>query len=438
MSVVTIDRRAARAAALAPTNSVLRFTTAGNVDDGKSTLIGRLLVDGEGLLRDQISAISRAKHARSAPGEIDLALVTDGLEAEREQGITIDVAYRYFATPRRSFIIADAPGHEQYTRNMVTAASQADLAVILIDATRAHRGALPRQTRRHAAIAALMGLDVIVAVNKLDLVGYDEAVFDGIAEAFEDWAARLDLKRPLVVPIAAKPGDNVSTPSENLGWWRGPTLLSALEDAQPTRSTDASLRLPVQRVLRARGDGAAPFRGYAGRIESGALAVGDLVRPAGGQEHARVLAVHLPSGATDAAPSGASIVVQLDREIDIARGDTIVHAADEAPVTKETRADICWLDATPMQAGRRYVLKQGARSTQAMVREVSFVRDLDTFAMRSGADSVGANDIARVELAVKDAILADLYATHRGTGAFVLLDPATNQTVAAGIIAEAP
>lgn len=435
MTVIAMDRRPSRTAALSSQTPVLRLTTAGNVDDGKSTLIGRLLLDGEGLLRDQVSAIARAKHARAAPGEIDLALVTDGLEAEREQGITIDVAYRYFATPRRSFIIADAPGHEQYTRNMVTAASQADLAVILIDASRARDGVLPRQTRRHAAIAALMGLDVIAAVNKLDLVGYSEGVFNQIAEAFEDWAARIDLGRPLVLPIAAKLGDNVSAPSANLGWWRGPTLLQALEAATPERAAQAALRFPVQRVLRARGDGAAPFRGYAGRIESGSLAVGDLVRPAGGSEQVTVVEIHTPQGAVTSAPTGASLTVRLDRDIDLARGDTLVHAVDAANVTKSVRADLCWLDATPLQVGRRYLLKQGTRTTQAIVREIEFVRDLDSFVMASGAERISVNEIARVQIQVKEPILEDEYAAFRGTGALVLMDGDTNQTVAAGVIA---
>ncbi|GAM97114.1 sulfate adenylyltransferase subunit 1 [alpha proteobacterium U9-1i] len=434
MTVVSMDRRASRVATQPSDKPVLRFTTAGNVDDGKSTLIGRLLFDGEALLRDQVSAIARAKHARAAPGEIDLALVTDGLEAEREQGITIDVAYRYFATPRRSFIIADAPGHEQYTRNMVTAASQAELAVILVDATRAHRGALPRQTRRHAAIAALMGLDVIVAVNKLDLVNYDEAVFDGIAEAFEDWAVRINLARPLILPIAAKPGDNVSTPSDNLAWWRGPTLLQALEAAIPTRAAQAALRFPVQRVLRARGDAARPFRGYAGRIESGALRVGDVLRPAGGDAVAVVSELHTPQGSADSAPTGASVTIVLDREIDLARGDVLVQSADTVETTTRLQAEICWLDTTPLQVGRRYLLKQGARTTQAIVREVSFVRDLEGFAESSSEAGVSANDIARVELQTKDAVLNDDYAAFRGAGGFVLMDGATNQTVAAGVI----
>jgi sulfate adenylyltransferase subunit 1 len=434
MTVVAMDRRPSRIAVQPSDKPVLRFTTAGNVDDGKSTLIGRLLFDGEALMRDQVSAISRAKHARAAPGEIDLALVTDGLEAEREQGITIDVAYRYFATPRRSFIIADAPGHEQYTRNMVTAASQAELAVILIDATRVHRGSLPRQTRRHAAIAALMGLDVIVAVNKLDLVNYEEATFDTIAEAFEDWAARIGLSRPLIIPIAAKPGDNVSSPSDNLAWWRGPTLLEALEAAMPERAAQASLRLPVQRVLRARGDAAQPFRGYAGRIESGSLRVGDRLRTAGGHAEATVTQILAPQGEADAVPTGASVTVVLDHEIDIARGDVLVQSVDTVETVTKTQAEICWLDTTPLQVGRRYLLKQGSRTTQAIVREVAYVRDLEGFGETSGEAGVNANDIARVEVQTKDPILNDDYASFRGTGGFVLMDSATNQTVAAGVI----
>jgi sulfate adenylyltransferase subunit 1 len=278
-----------------------------------------------------------------------------------------------------------------------------------------------------------MGLDVIVAVNKLDLVNYEESTFDTIVEAFEDWAARIGLSRPLIIPIAAKPGDNVSAPSEKLSWWRGPTLLEALEAATPERAAQAALRLPVQRVLRARGDAAKPFRGYAGRIESGSLRVGDRLRTAGGHAEATVTQILTPQGEADAAPTGASISIVLDHEIDVSRGDVFVQSADAVETVTKTQAEICWLDTTPLQVGRRYLLKQGSRTTQAIVREVSYVRDLEGFAETAG-DSVNANDIARVEVQTKDPILNDDYASFRGTGGFVLMDSATNQTVAAGVI----
>ena len=300
---------------------VLRFITAGSVDDGKSTLIGRLLFDSKALLRDQVAALSRAKGAQSttADGDIDLALVTDGLESEREQGITIDVAYRYFATPRRSFVIADAPGHEQYTRNMVTAASNAELAIILIDASRAAGKGLKAQTRRHATIAKLMGLKVIVAINKMDLTGWSRAVFDEIRENFTRVARTLGIADPIYVPIAAKHGDNVARPSPHTPWYEGPPLLDLLETIDVTRDRSDAFRFPVQRVLRT----AQGARAYAGRVESGALRPGDEVRAMPSGQTAIVESIRSYDGAYANVGAGQSVSIVLDRDLDIGRGDTL-------------------------------------------------------------------------------------------------------------------
>ncbi len=410
---------------------VLRFITAGSVDDGKSTLIGRLLFDSKGLLRDQVAAISKTRAGSNEEAEIDLALVTDGLESEREQGITIDVAYRYFATPRRSFIIADAPGHEQYTRNMVTAASNAEAAVILIDASRLAGKGLKAQTRRHATIAKLMGLKVIVAVNKMDLTGWSRAVFEEIRDNFARVARTLGIEDPIYVPIAAKHGDNVARRTPHTPWYDGPPLLEILENLDATRRNDGVFRLPVQRVIRMP-DGA---RAYAGRITSGDVAVGQEITVLPSGQTAVVEAIRTFDGAFADAAEGQSVGVVLDRDVDVSRGDTLASA--EAKTTRAFVADLCWLDEEPWEKGRRYLLKQGSRTTQALIDGIVFVREMTELAEVGEASGLKLNDIASVKVKLRDPILADTYADRPATGAFVLIDAASNQTAAAGMIREA-
>lgn len=400
----------------------VRFMTAGSVDDGKSTLIGRLLLDSGVLMRDQAASIG--------DDEEDLAALTDGLEAERAQGITIDVAYRYFETPRASFIIADAPGHEQYTRNMVTAASVSDVAVIVIDASRVEGGALKRQTRRHAAIAALMGLDVIVAVNKMDLIGWSQERFADIETAFADLAGTLKLSGVVCVPVSARRGDNVVRRG-GADWWRGPTLIEVIEQSRgPATRHDAPLRLPVQAVLR---DVTSRF--YVGRIESGSVRPGDSVVLGPHAYPATIASVRIGGRAVARAEAGASVAIEFEDERDVTRGDVV--AAAGARYARAVVADVCWLDETAWSKGRRYILRQGTLETQALIEDIAFVRDIEDFSRREGASSLSLNDIASVRLVTRDPILADVFTQSPGTGAFALFDPQTNQTCAAGMIREA-
>lgn len=412
---------------------LLRFVTAGSVDDGKSTLIGRLLHDSKALMTDQVAAIAGARHARAAPGEIDLALVTDGLEAEREQGITIDVAYRYFATPARSFIIADAPGHEQYTRNMVTAASTADVAVVLIDASRIEGAALKAQTRRHTAVAALLGLKLIAAVNKMDLIGWDQGRFDAIADAMRALAATLGAQVLAIVPMSAKAGDNVVARSAAAPWYGGPSLSELLETA-PARAEDASgpLRLPVQRVARVTGPDGAPLRGYQGRIAHGAIAVGDELAIAGRPELVTVTGLHVGADARSAAHAGLSVTVTLAQDVDLTRGDVL--ASPGAALTRNLTADLCWLDEDAWNPSVAYLVRQGALTTKAKITQVDWVRDVATLATVAAADGLRLNDIGQVRIATQAPLLADAYADLPATGSFVLINPLTRQTAAAGMI----
>ncbi len=422
--------------AIAPeTRDNLRFMTAGSVDDGKSTLIGRLLYDSKGLMRDQIAAITKAKHARADVDGIDLALVTDGLESEREQGITIDVAYRYFSTPRRAFVIADAPGHEQYTRNMVTAASTAELAIILIDASRIVGKGLKTQTRRHAAIAKLMGLQVIVAINKMDLLDWSEAAFNEIREGFERIARTLDLEPLAYIPISARAGDNVARAGV-ANWYRGPTLLDILERA-PARAAapNAPFRFPIQRVARWGEIDPDARRGYAGRVESGSVRVGDDLIVAPSLLPAKVREIRTFDGPLECAVAGQSVTIVLDRDLDLARGDAL--GSTDLETAKTFTADLCWLDTAPWQKGRRYFIKQGTRTTNAVIDEIHFVREVTELAAVSGATELVLNDIASVRIKAQTPLLADLFDVSPATGAFVLIDPVTHQTAAAGMIREA-
>jgi sulfate adenylyltransferase subunit 1 len=407
---------------------VLRFITAGSVDDGKSTLIGRLLVEAKGVLADQLAAVRRASERRGS-GELDLSLLTDGLEAEREQGITIDVAYRYFSSPVRKFIVADAPGHEQYTRNMVTGASTADAAVVLVDATRVGVDGLLPQTRRHSAIAALLGIrHVVVAVNKMDLVGWERAVFERIAGLYDDLAHAVGLKDVRCVPVSALQGDNVTRLGSSSPWYAGPTLLALLE-ALPADRADAArpLRFPVQLVIRANGAAAEDYRGYAGQLWSGVLRAGQEVRILPSGERARVASIDTLDGALAQAVAGQSVTVRLDRDVDLSRGDWIVDDADEAKLGTALTAELCWLDRSPLDPRRKYLLRQGTRTSLASVLAVEDRLDVSTLSERREAAALNLNDIGRVRIAVQQPVLLDAYARNPATGAFILVDAATNR-----------
>lgn len=429
--------------------SVLRFITAGSVDDGKSTLIGRLLFDSKAVYADQVAAIGRSRYNRASGDQPDFALLVDGLEAEREQGITIDVAYRYFATPARSFIVADAPGHEQYTRNMVTAASTAHAAVLLVDAAKVGGGPLLIQTRRHSTIARILGIrHIILAVNKLDLLGWDEEAFRRIERAGQDLAAELDMEDIRAVPISALNGDNVVHASDAMPWYCGPTLLQVLEglDAPADRGLDehaaelatdrhAPLRFPVQRVLRLAGDQAQPFRGYAGQAVSGSVSPGDtiLIQPA--NTRATVRRILSFDGALDSAPAGVPVTLELNEDVDVMRGDVLSTPSAAAAVHRSFEADICWLDTQPLSLNRKYLLKHGTRTVRAGVEKISSVRDVSGMAERPAqATALAMNDIARVRIVAHEALPVDDYQNMPSMGSFILIDDVSHQTAAAGMI----
>ena len=409
---------------------LFRFSTAGSVDDGKSTLIGRLLYDTQSVYEDQVRAIEGK--GTTTPGQIDFALLTDGLRAEREQGITIDVAYRYFSTARRKFIIADTPGHEQYTRNMATGASTADAAIVLIDA---RKGVLV-QSRRHAFIASLLRVrHVLVAVNKMDLVGYGENIFRAIERDFRAVLGQIaeDTGNPLeaaFVPISALLGDNVVHRSQAMPWYDGPSLLELLEllpSAQDTRS--APFRFPVQRVTRPDHS----FRGFAGQIASGTVRPGDAVTvlPSGGS--AKVKRIVTWEGDLDKAYAPLSVTLELDRELDISRGDLIVASSPAAAVARRVRAWVVWLDQQPLTVNRRYLAKHSSRTVPAVVTAIDYRTNVETLA-RESATTLEMNSIGTATVSFLHPIAFDPYGENRSTGAFILIDPVTNSTVAAGMI----
>jgi len=415
---------------------VLRLVTAGSVDDGKSTLIGRLLLDSKGVYADQLSAIAGSRYSRAPGDKLDLALLTDGLEAEREQGITIDVAYRYFATPARKFIIADAPGHEQYTRNMVTGASTADAAVILIDAARAQDGQLLPQTKRHATLARLLGLrHIVFAINKMDQVQWSETVFERIRASVAELAQRLAIAAPHCVPLSALTGDNVVQPSGHMPWYGSEPLLPLLESLP--LAGDASknaVRFFVQWVIRHEGSSTQAFRGYAGQLQGGVLRVGDEVQVLPSGETARVSALQRGQELLDTAAAGDSITLVLDREIDVSRGDLLVSLGASPQVAREFEADLCWLDRQALQPARWYWLKQGARLTQARITAITAKRDISELRTVVSSEPLQSNDIGRVQIRTRDALALDDYSTERATGAFILIDDASHQTAAAGMV----
>ena len=419
-----------------PETGVLRLITAGSVDDGKSTLIGRLLLDSKGVFADQLQAIAGSKYTRAPDAQYDLALLTDGLEAEREQGITIDVAYRYFATPARKFIVADAPGHEQYTRNMVTGASTADAAIILIDASRVADGELLPQTKRHSTLARLLGLQhIIVAVNKMDLVNWDKAVFDRIHAAYQDLAARLEIPHFHIVPLSALSGDNVVQPSGLAPWYRGLPLLPLLESLPlDPHQGNGQARFFVQWVIRHQGSGPDAFRGYAGQLQGGAWRVGDTVRVLPSREPATIARLLRGDRDLDEARPGDSITVVLDRDIDASRGDLLVDGHAQPALRQDFDADLCWLDQQALNPARLYWLKLGSRLTQARIQAVQTRRDIHELRAVEWNGTLAMNDIGRVRLRTRDALALDDYETQRATGSFILIDTATNQTAAAGLV----
>jgi bifunctional enzyme CysN/CysC len=410
---------------------LLRFSTAGSVDDGKSTLIGRLLFDSKGIFEDQLAAIERTSRRRGA-ASVDLALLTDGLRAEREQGITIDVAYRYFATPRRKFIIADTPGHVQYTRNMVTGASTADLAVVLIDA---RKGAL-EQSRRHAFIAALLGIPhLVVAVNKMDLVDWQQGVFDRITAEFTGWAAKLDVHDITFIPISALHGDNVVDRSKNMDWYEGPSLLYHLEHVHI--ASDRNLRdnrFPVQWIVRPMTDAHHDYRGYAGQVAAGTFRAGDdvVVLPSGAKT--KVKRIDMFEGAVDEAVPPMSVVMLLEDDIDISRGDMICRPHNQPTLTQDIEAMVCWMNDRPLEVGGRYAIKHTTRSARAFVDEIRYRMDVNTLHRDEKAESLTLNEIGRIRLRTSTPLLVDEYRKNRQGGAFILIDETTNDTVAAGMV----
>ena len=412
---------------------LLRFATAGSVDDGKSTLIGRLLYDSKSIFEDQLSAVEESSRRRG-DAVVNLALLTDGLRAEREQGITIDVAYRYFATPRRKFIIADTPGHIQYTRNMVTGASTADLAIILIDA----RKGVIEQTKRHSFVANLLKIrHLAVAVNKMDLVDYSESVFHRIVQDFHEFASRLDdIAEITAIPLSALNGDNVVEKSDKMPWFKGPSLLYHLETVY-TGGTEnhVDARFPVQWIIRPQSKEHHDFRGYAGRVAGGVFKPGDTVGVMPSGFSTTIDKIYLPGGKEiPEAFAPQSVVMTLKDEIDISRGDMLVKTNNPPNVGQDVEAMVCWFSQKPMEPRGKYLLRHTTKETKAIVQELRYQVDIETLHKKEGVPTLGMNDIGRVSLRTATPLFHDSYRRNRLTGSFVLVDPGTHETVAAGMI----
>jgi bifunctional enzyme CysN/CysC len=412
----------------------LRLALVGSVDDGKSTLIGRLLFDSKQIFQDQLEHVEETSRRRG-DGYVNLALLTDGLRAEREQGITIDVAHRYFATPRRRFVIADTPGHIQYTRNMVTGASTADVAVILIDA----RKGVVEQTRRHAYIASLVGIrHLVVCVNKMDLVDFDEAAFDAVAHDFRETATKLEIPDITLIPVSALNGDNVVDRSENMPWYEGPPLLYHLEHVHVASDRNLhDVRFPIQYVIRPMSDEHHDYRGYAGQLASGILRPGDdvVVLPAG--LRTRVKTIDTFDGQLDQAFPPQSVTVLLEDEIDISRGDMLVGPGEQPQTAREIEATVCWMTEQPLVARGRYIVRHTTREVKALVDEVQHRIDVHTLEPDASADRLELNDIGSVKLRLSGPLVVDAYRRNRDTGGFILIDEATNATVGAAMITAA-
>ena len=410
--------------------NLLRFTTAGSVDDGKSTLIGRLLFDSKSVFIDQMEAVEKTSQ-RKGLERIDFSLLTDGLKDEREQGITIDVAYRYFATPARKFIIADTPGHIQYTRNMVTGASTADAALILVDA----RLGVVEQTRRHSFLAGLLGIPhIMVCINKMDLVDFSEEAYQRIVDAYASVQAAAGLQHVAFIPISALLGDNVVDPSPHMPWYTGPTLLRHLETLQVARpETDRDFRFPVQTVIRPHSDDYHDFRGYAGRLASGQIRVGDLVtvQPSGLQS--QVDQILLGDTALTEAKTGQSVAITLKDDVDISRGDTLV--AGTAPRLESTpQATLCWLDNQAQRPGAKYIIRQGSADARAMISQVDGILDIQALEFQAPEGVLSTNSISQVQLKITKPLVMDAYRQNRIMGSFILVDETSGATVAAGML----
>jgi sulfate adenylyltransferase large subunit len=417
----------------ARTSELVRIATAGSVDDGKSTLIGRLLHDSKAILEDQLAQVVQTSERRG-DGYLNLALLTDGLRAEREQGITIDVAYRYFQTPRRKFIIADTPGHEQYTRNMVTGASTADLSVVLVDA----RKGVSEQTRRHAYLAGMLRIPhMVVCVNKMDLVDYDERIFDSIVDELTDWATRLEIPDLVFIPISALHGDNVVDRSQAMSWYGGPPLLYHLEHVciAPDRNL-ADVRFPVQWVIRPMRSEHHDYRGYAGQVAGGVLRPGDEVVVLPGAVRTRVAAIDTYEGEIEAAYPTMSVALRFADELDISRGDMVVGAEDPPVSARELDAMVCWMSDAPLRPAGRYAIKHTTRSARAVVEAIEHRVDVNTL-RHEDAPELGLNEIGRVTFRTSEPLSVDAYARNRTTGSFILIDTGTNDTVGAGMILSA-
>ncbi|MEV5546757.1 GTP-binding protein [Streptomyces sp. NPDC052309] len=422
----TTDRPAA--------TTLLRFATAGSVDDGKSTLVGRLLHDSKSVLADQLEAVEHASRSRGQDAP-DLALLTDGLRAEREQGITIDVAHRYFATARRRFILADTPGHVQYTRNMVTGASTAELTVILVDA----RNGVVEQTRRHAAIAALLRVPhVVLAVNKMDLVGHRQDAFTAIADAFTAYATKLGLPQVTAIPVSALNGDNVVEPSAHMDWYAGPTVLQHLESV-PVSDTPAQspARLPVQYVIRPQTPEHPDYRGYAGQIAAGSFRVGQEVTVLPSGRTTTITGIDLLGESVDAAVTPQSVALRLADQLDVSRGDLIAPAAAAPAVTQDIEATVCHVADRPLAPGDRVLVKHATRTVKALVKDIPSRLALDDLSAHPAPGSLAANDIGQVVIRTAEALPIDPYADSRRTGSFLLIDPADGTTLTAAMAGHA-
>ncbi len=417
-------------------SDLLRFATAGSVDDGKSTLIGRLLFDSKSLFSDQLDAVERVSRDRGND-YTDLSLITDGLRAEREQGITIDVAYRYFATPRRKFIIADTPGHIQYTRNMVTGASTADVALILLDA----RKGITEQSRRHAFIATLLGVPhIVVCVNKMDLVDYAEDVFERIRQEFSEFATRLRVGDLTFIPVSALVGDNVVNRSERMPWFEGAPLLSHLERLHVASDRNlVDVRFPVQYVLRPQSYDVVDYRGYAGTVASGVLKPGDEVVALPSGFESTIATIETADGPVDEAYPPMAVTITLTDDIDLSRGDMLCRRHNKPAMLQDIDAQICWMDeSAALVKGKRYAIKHTSRWARAVVKEISYRIDINTLHRVEDAPEIALNEIGRVQLRVTQPLFVDPYGSNRQTGAFILVDESSNKTVAAGMIMRVP
>jgi sulfate adenylyltransferase subunit 1 len=413
------------------TTELLRFTTAGSVDDGKSTLIGRLLYDSKSIFEDQYDTIKATSERRGEDG-VNLALLTDGLKSEREQGITIDVAYRYFATPKRKFIIADTPGHIQYTRNMVTGASTANVALILIDA----RHGVVEQTRRHAIIASLLQIPhLVVCINKMDLVDFDQAVYDKIQDDFETFASRLDVNDISFIPISALLGDNVVDRSENMDWYKGQTLMYYLENVHIASDHNfIDTRFPVQFVIRPYNDEFHDYRGYAGRVAGGVIRKGDkvLLLPSGFTS--TVTKIDTADGELDEAFPPQSVTVLLEDDLDLSRGDMIVRENNQPEVTQDIEVMVCWFNETPLQLRGKYTLMHTTSEARCVVKDIRYKMNINTLSRDQEDRRIGINDIARVALRTTKPLFVDAYRKNRATGSIIMIDENTNETVGVGMI----